>query len=98
VLGDPFQRVMITVSGVWVELMICTLATFVWWGTAPGTVVHELAYLLILITGIAVVLINWNPLIKLDGYYILTEFIGIVDLKEASTLFVSGWVKRNIWR
>lgn len=97
VLGDSYQRTMITVSGVWVELMICTVATIFWWGTPPGTAVHDFAYLLILITGIAVILINWNPLLKLDGYYILTEALGIVDLKEDATAFVSAWVKRNIW-
>lgn len=98
VLGDPFQRTMITISGVWVELMMCTIATFIWWGTPRGTAAHDFAYLVVLLTGIAVVLINWNPLIKLDGYYILTELLGIVNLKEDSTLFVSAWVKKNIWR
>lgn len=98
VKGDRYQRLMITVSGVWVEMMICTVATIVWWGTAPGTAVHDFAYLVILITGIAVILINWNPLMKLDGYYILTELLGIVDLKEVSTVFVSAWVKKYIWR
>jgi putative peptide zinc metalloprotease protein len=98
VKGDRYQRLMITVSGVWVEMMICTVATIVWWGTAPGVAVHDFAYLVILITGIAVVLINWNPLMKLDGYYILTELLGIVDLKEASTVFVSAWVKKYVWR
>jgi putative peptide zinc metalloprotease protein len=98
VKADRYQRIMITVSGVWVELMICTAATVLWWGTPAGTTVHDFAYLVILITGIAVVLINWNPLMKLDGYYILTELLDLVDLKEDSTMFVSAWVKRNIWR
>lgn len=98
VLGDRYQRLMITVSGVWVEMMICTSATIVWWGTAPGSTAHDFAYLIILITGIAVILINWNPLMKLDGYYILSELLGVVDLKENSTMFVSSWVKRHIWR
>ena len=39
-----------------------------------------------------VVLINWNPLIKLDGYHMLCEILGILDLKEASTVYVSSWV------
>jgi putative peptide zinc metalloprotease protein len=98
VKGNRYERLMITVSGVWVEMMICTAATLVWWGTAAGTTVHDFAYLVILITGIAVILINWNPLMKLDGYYILTELLGVVDLKETSTMFVSAWVKKNIWR
>ena len=97
VLGDRFQRLMITVSGVWAELMLCSLATPIWWGTPPGTAIHDFAYTVILLTGFAVVLINWNPLIKLDGYYIVTDLLGITDLKEASTLYFSSWVKRNIW-
>jgi putative peptide zinc metalloprotease protein len=95
---DRYQRLMITISGVWVELMICTAATVLWWGTAPATAVHDFAYLVILITGIGVILINWNPLMKLDGYYMLTEILDTPDLKENSTMFVSAWVKRNIWR
>jgi putative peptide zinc metalloprotease protein len=97
VLGNRLQRLMITVSGVWAELMVCSLATPIWWLTPPGTAIHDFAYTIILLTGFAVVLINWNPLIKLDGYYIVTDVLGITDLKEASTLYLSSWVKRNIW-
>jgi putative peptide zinc metalloprotease protein len=98
VTGDRNQRLMITVAGVWTELMICAIATFAWWGTAPGTAVHDFAYTVILITGIGVVLINWNPLIKLDGYHMLCEILGIIDLKEASTTYVSSWVRRYVWQ
>jgi putative peptide zinc metalloprotease protein len=98
VTGDRSQRLMISVSGVWTELMVCAIATPLWWGTAPGTAVHDFAYTVILITGIGVVLINWNPLMKLDGYHMLCEILGIVDLKEASTIYVSSWVRKNIWR
>ena len=98
VKANRFERLMIAVSGVWVELIICALVTPIWWGTAPNTAIHDFAYTIILFTGIAVVLINWNPLMKLDGYYIVCDLIGISDLKEASTLYLSTWVKRNVWR
>ncbi len=98
VTGDRQQRLMISLAGVWTELIICAIATPLWWGTPPGTAVHDFAYTIILVTGIGVVLINWNPLIKLDGYHMLSEILGIVDLKEASTLYVSSWVKKHVWR
>ena len=98
VKANRFQRLMIAVSGVWAELVICALVTPIWWGTAPNTAVHDVAYTIILFTGIAVVLINWNPLMKLDGYYIICDLLGISDLKEASSLYLSTWVKRNVWR
>jgi putative peptide zinc metalloprotease protein len=77
--------------------MLYAIVTSIWWGTPPDTPVHNTAYFLMLISGIAAVLVNWNPLIKLDGYYMLCEILGIVDLKESSTAYVSGWVKRHIW-
>ena len=98
VLANKWQRLMISVSGVWSELIICAIVTPIWWGTAPGTTVHDLSYLIILFTGIAVILVNWNPLMKLDGYYIMTEILDMPDLKEASTVYLSSLVKKHIWR
>ena len=98
VKSDRFQRLMIALSGVYAELVICSLVTPIWWGTPPNTPIHDFAYTIILFTGIAVVLINWNPLMKLDGYYIMCDLLGLGELKETSTLYLSSWVKRNIWR
>jgi putative peptide zinc metalloprotease protein len=92
------QRLVIIVSGVWTEMMFSAAATPIWWGTPKGSWAHEFAYKIILITGLGVIFFNWNPLIKLDGYYLLTEGLGIPNLKEDSTVYVAAWVKRNIWR
>jgi putative peptide zinc metalloprotease protein len=98
VKASRYQRLIISVAGVWAELMICAVATPIWWGTPPDTFLHIVAYDVILITGISSALINWNPLMKLDGYHMLCEIIGIADLKEASTLYVSSWLKKHLWR
>jgi putative peptide zinc metalloprotease protein len=95
--ASRIQRLVISLAGVWAELWICAVATVIWWGTATDTAVHSVAYMLMLITGIACVLINWNPLMKLDGYHMMCEILGIPDLKENSTAYVSAWVKRHIW-
>jgi len=93
-----FERVMISIAGVWSELYLCTIATVVWWGTPPGTAVHDFAYVIVLMTGIATVLLNWNPLMKLDGYHIVCDLLGILDLKENSTAYVAALVKKYVWR
>src|SRR5258707_985039 len=85
-------------SRIGTELIICSLATLVWWGTPPGGSIHDLAYKVVLIAGIAVVLMNLNPLIKLDGYYVLSETLGIDEIKERSTALVMGWVQKHIFR
>ncbi len=98
VKGTRYQRLVIAMAGVWAEIIVCSIATPIWWNTPPDTLVHNAAYMVMLITGISAALINWNPLIKLDGYHMMCEMLGIVDLKEASTAYLSAWVKRNIWR
>jgi putative peptide zinc metalloprotease protein len=92
------QRLATIIAGIWVEMVVCGIAMIVWTNTQPGPWVHDFTYKIILITGVAVIVMNLNPLIKLDGYYFFTEFIGIPDLKERSTAFVSGWFQNRILR
>jgi putative peptide zinc metalloprotease protein len=98
VMGSRYQRLIIALAGAWAELYICAAATVIWWLSPPDTNLHSVAYMMMLITGIASLLINFNPLIKLDGYYMMCEIFGLVDLKENSTAYVSAWVKRHFWR
>ena len=98
VSASRVQRLATIIAGIWVEMTLCSFAMILWMNTQPGDGLHNFAYQIILLTGIAVVLINLNPLIKLDGYYFLTEFIGIPDLKERSTAFLSGWVQGRVLR
>lgn len=98
VYGGKWPRVGAILAGIWVELMFCSLASIVWWGTPAGIPIHDFAYKIMLITGVAVVLMNLNPLIKLDGYYLFGELIGIPTIKEDSTEYLSSWVKHNVFR
>lgn len=98
IYGDRWARVATVIAGIWADLMICVVATIVWWATPVGMPSHDFAYKVMMITGIGVSLLNLNPLIKLDGYYLFSELSGEVDLKEKSTAYVSSWVRRNIFR
>jgi putative peptide zinc metalloprotease protein len=98
VKATRWQRLVISLAGIWVELILCSFFTPIWWLTPPNTPLHDYAYFMMMLTGLTSLLINWNPLIKLDGYHMLCEIIGIPDLKESSTAYVAAWNKRHIWR
>ncbi len=98
VYAGKWARIATSIAGIWVELMFCAAASIIWWGTPLGSPMHDFAYKIMLITGVGVIIINLNPLIKLDGYYILSELVGIIGLKEDSTAFVSSWMKRHVFR
>ena len=98
VSATKIQRLATIIAGIWIEMVVCGIAMIVWTNTQPSALVHDLAYKVILITGLAVIVMNLNPLLKLDGYYFLTEVIGIPDLKERSTSFVSAWFQNSVLR
>jgi putative peptide zinc metalloprotease protein len=92
------QRLVIAFAGVWSEILLYAIVTPVWWGTQPGTPVHNAAYFVMILCGFMNVVVNWNPLMKLDGYYMLCDIVGINNLKEDSTAYTSALVKKHIWR
>jgi putative peptide zinc metalloprotease protein len=98
VKGSRWERFVIVMAGIWSELILCAIATPIWLDTPPQTLIHDGAHFIMMMTGMMSLVLNWNPLMKLDGYYMLGELVGILDIKESSTAYVSAWVKRNIWR
>ncbi len=98
IVGGRKARLATIISGIWIDLVICSVATTIWWSTATGMGIHNFAYKVIMVSGIGVTVLNLNPLIKLDGYYMFSEITGEVDLKERATLYVSGWIRKYIFR
>jgi putative peptide zinc metalloprotease protein len=98
VYGDRRERMLTVFFGVWSEIVLCTYASVVWWLTPPGTFLHDIAYLVILSGGIFCVLVNWNPLAKLDGYMLMTEFFRIRDVKVVATKWLLSWIRVRIFR
>jgi putative peptide zinc metalloprotease protein len=97
VYANRWQRFVTIIAGIWIEMIFCGVGSIVWWGTPAGTYAHELSYKIMLITGVVVVLVNMNPLIKLDGYYAFSEIVGFADIKEKSTAYLSSWVRRHVF-
>ncbi len=98
VYGGRRARMLTVAAGVWSEILLCQYFAIIWWFTAPGTWIHDFCYKLILSGGIFCVLINWNPLAKMDGYYLFCEIFRFWDLKGLSSSFLSAWVRKNIFR
>jgi putative peptide zinc metalloprotease protein len=97
IYGGKWERIATAIAGIWLDLIVCVLATFVWWGTATGMTIHDLAYKVMMVTGIGVSLLNLNFLIPLDGYLIFAELVHEADLKGRSTAYLSSLVRKNIF-
>jgi putative peptide zinc metalloprotease protein len=97
IYGSKWQRIAVAIAGIWIDLILCAIATAVWWGTATGMAVHDFAYKVMMVTGIGVSLLNLNPLIELDGYLIFCELMHETALKEKSTAYISSWIRKEVF-
>lgn len=86
-LPSKWKRAAIAAAGMYVELVLASIATFVWWFSEPG-IVNHLALNVMFVCSVSTVLFNGNPLLRYDGYYILADLIEIPNLRQkATTLF-----------
>lgn len=79
-----WHRAAVGAAGMWVEVFVAALATFVWAATSPG-VIHSLAYNIMFVASVSTVLFNINPLLRFDGYYILSDLLDIPNLHQRAT-------------
>lgn len=90
---NRWKRVLVGVSGILVELFLASIAVFVWVRTSPG-ILHSLAYNVMFIASISSLLFNANPLLRFDGYYILSDLVDVPNLHQRSRKQVRYLVER----
>jgi putative peptide zinc metalloprotease protein len=91
-------RLWVTAAGSWIQLVLASIASIVWWAAAPGSFVSEVALAAVIIGGITTVLMNANPLIPLDGYYALSDYLEVPNLRQRAFAHIQWVVKSKILR
>jgi multidrug efflux pump subunit AcrA (membrane-fusion protein) len=90
-------RLWVTAAGSWIQLVIASIAAVVWWAATPGTIVSDVAFAAVLIGGITTVFMNANPLIPLDGYYALSDYLEVPNLRQRAFAHLSWLVKTRLF-
>ncbi len=95
-LDSALKRMHISAAGALVELTLAALATWAWWFSHPGPL--QMICLTVMITcSINTLLINGNPLMKFDGYFIFIDAIGIPNLASRAAEWWSAIRERLVW-
>ncbi|MFH1747184.1 MAG: efflux RND transporter periplasmic adaptor subunit [Planctomycetota bacterium] len=89
------DRLIVCLGGMYLESICAALAVLVWTMTAPGWI-HDLAYNVIFLASVVTVLFNINPLMRFDGYYVLSDLLEIPNLRQRSMRYVSNIAKRML--
>lgn len=94
---SKWRRAMVAAAGMYIELAVAAVAAIVWAATTPGTAVNELAFNIIFIASVSTVLFNANPLLRFDGYYILSDTIEVANLSGRSKQYLYYLVRKYIY-
>lgn len=93
---DKRKRMVVGAAGMLVELFLAAVAMFIWLTVEPG-VVHAIAYNTMLIGTVSTLLFNGNPLLRFDGYYILSDAIETPNLGSRSSNYIGYLIQRYLF-
>jgi putative peptide zinc metalloprotease protein len=83
-LPNKWHRAAIGAAGMYVELFLASIATYLWWFSQPG-LLNSICLSIMFICSVSTVVFNGNPLLRFDGYYILMDILEIPNLRQKST-------------
>lgn len=93
-LPNKWQRVFIGAAGMYVELFLASIATFLWWFSEDG-MFRFLCLSVMFICSVSTVVFNGNPLLRFDGYYITMDLLEIPNLRQKSSEILKRWFQKN---
>lgn len=97
---SKWKRIAVGAGGMIFELALAAGAAFVWLNTRDnsGSLLHQLAYNAMFTASLSTVLFNANPLMKFDGYYILSDLLEVPNLMQRSTGMLKFLFEKHVYR
>jgi putative peptide zinc metalloprotease protein len=91
------RRIVVGAAGILVELLFASIAAIIWINASPG-LLRTIAFNVMLIGGVSTIIFNGNPLLRFDGYYILSDLLEIPNLGSRANRYVFYLIQRYIYR
>ena len=95
---DLRARLWVTAAGSWIEAVIASIGGLVWLVADPGTLISQVALFTFLMGGIVSVFTNANPLMPLDGYFALSDYLEIPNLRHRAFAHIDWILRRHVLR
>lgn len=93
--ADKRWRMLVGAAGILVELFLAALAMIAWTQLEPG-LGRSVAYNVIILCGVSTLFMNGNPLLRYDGYYVLSDAIEIPNLGQRANAWLGYLFKRYV--
>lgn len=90
------RRAVVGAAGMLTELVLAALAMYVWVLAEPG-LVRSIAYNVMVVAGVSTLVVNGNPLLRYDAYYILSDLIEIPNLAQRGQKYLTHCWNRVVF-
>lgn len=91
------ERMLVAASGMLAELFVAGVATILW-RYLDGEVLDAVCYNTMIMASVVTLFFNANPLLKFDGYYLISDWLQIPNLQERSKRRIRYLVERYAFR
>jgi putative peptide zinc metalloprotease protein len=92
-IASKWRRAAIGAAGMYVELNLAAIATFLWWLSEPGLLNH-LCLSVMFVSSVSTLVFNANPLMRFDGYFILADLLEIPNLRQRGSAVIQRTLGR----
>jgi len=75
------QKIYTILAGMYMQVFIGAIAVMLWRIIKQGTLISDFLFVVVLVA-FGTLIFNLNPLLKLDGYYFLTDLVNIPNLRQ----------------
>lgn len=90
------ERMLVSAAGMCVELFLAACAFHLWTLVEAG-ITKTLLFNIMLLGSVSTLLFNGNPLLKYDGYYLLSDLIEVPNLASRANEQIKVFVKRRVF-
>ena len=80
-VGSRRKRIVIALGGIYFEAIVAAIAGIAWCFTVESWM-HDLFFRIMLVSSATTLLFNANPFLKYDGYFVLSDCIGMQNIRE----------------
>ena len=93
---SKWERALVAATGIMAELALGAVALYVWLLAEPG-LVTAIAFNVILIAGVSTVLVNGNPLMRYDGYFLACDLLETPNLGQRASQYWTYLLDRYLF-
>lgn len=92
------RRLYVTFAGCYVEFLFGFIMMYLWLLTQPGTLINIVSFQVVVVSFFSAIFMNFNPLMKFDGYFALSDALEMPNLRDRSRDYLKYVIQTKVFR